>query len=489
MRETRHYEVAGHAFAVSGEGEDLALMENYAPFAADGQPSVFDLSIERGAAPSFTEELRQEDEGQVIVCGRTADGQPVFEFVWAGATAGWLVCSADYREGRLATTGSHTKLAIDNALMVLYALATAGSGTVLFHAAVVSHGDRAYMFLGPSGTGKSTHARLWLKHIDGTELMNDDNPVVRIGADGRATVYGSPWSGKTPCYRNVSRELGAIVLLSQAPFNKIRRLGGLEAYAALVPSISGKRWDERIADGLHQTENALVSTVPTWYLQCLPDEEAARLCAGEIQTEIQTPPLTPPLEGRGMPVAGADAVPSLHQPSTPPCDGMPVAGADAVPLPSRGGAGVGSVTTTHDDAEVMSEVVRLVAEGVSVTLPVNGMSMLPFIIGGRESVVLQKPAALREGQVVLAWVDGARYVVHRIIGIDGEHITLMGDGNLVGTEHCTAADVKGVVTHVMDAQERMRDLYSWHRRWAARLWRWLRPVRRYLLAIYIRLCK
>ncbi len=489
MIETRHYEVAGHAFAVSGEGEDLALMENYAPFAADGQPSVFDLSIERGAAPSFTEELRQEDEGQVIVCGRTADGQPVFEFVWAGATAGWLVCSADYREGRLATTGSHTKLAIDNALMVLYALATAGSGTVLFHAAVVSHGDRAYMFLGPSGTGKSTHARLWLKHIDGTELMNDDNPVVRIGADGRATVYGSPWSGKTPCYRNVSRELGAIVLLSQAPFNKIRRLGGLEAYAALVPSISGKRWDERIADGLHQTENALASTVPTWHLQCLPDEEAARLCAGEIQTEIQTPPLTPPLEGRGMPVAGADAVPSLHQPSTPPCDGMPVAGADAVPLPSRGGAGVGSVTTTHDDAEVMSEVVRLVAEGVSVTLPVNGMSMLPFIIGGRESVVLQKPAALREGQVVLAWVDGTRYVVHRIIGIDGEHITLMGDGNLVGTEHCTAADVKGVVTHVMDAQERMRDLYSWHRRWAARLWRWLRPVRRYLLVIYIRLCE
>lgn len=434
MRETRHYEVAGHAFAVSGEGEDLALMENYAPFAADGQPSVFSLSIERGAAPSFTEELRQEDEGQVIVCGRTADGQPLFEFVWAGATAGWLVCSADYRQGRLATTGSHTKLAIDNALMVLYALATAGSGTVLFHAAVVSHGDRAYMFLGPSGTGKSTHARLWLKHIDGTELMNDDNPVVRIGADGRATVYGSPWSGKTPCYRNVSRELGAIVLLSQAPFNKIRRLGGLEAYAALVPSISGKRWDERIADGLHQTENALASTVPTWHLQCLPDEEAARLCAGEIQR-------------------------------------------------------VGSVTKPHDDAEVMSEVVRLVAEGVSVTLPVNGLSMLPFIIGGRESVVLQKPTALREGQVVLAWVDGTRYVVHRIIGIDGQHITLMGDGNLVGTEHCTAADVKGVVTHVMDAQERMRDLYSWHRRWAARLWRWLRPVRRYLLVIYIRLCE
>ena len=137
-------------------------------------------------------------------------------------TAGWLVSSADYQRGRLITTGQYTKMAIDNALMVLFALATADKGTVLFHAAVVSHQGRGYMFLGPSGTGKSTHARLWLKHIGGTELVNDDNPVVRQGV-----VYGSPWSGKTPCYRNVSYPLGGIVVLSQAPYNKIEQLGGI----------------------------------------------------------------------------------------------------------------------------------------------------------------------------------------------------------------------------------------------------------------------
>lgn len=86
----------------------------------------------------------------------------------------------------------------------LFALSTDDKGTVLFHAAVVSHEGRGYMFLGPSGTGKSTHASLWLKYIDGTELVNDDNPVVRITDDGQATVFGSPWSGKTPCYRHVS---------------------------------------------------------------------------------------------------------------------------------------------------------------------------------------------------------------------------------------------------------------------------------------------
>ena len=283
---TAYYEVGGHVFSVSGGEEFLALMENYAPFhcdidVTDGE-RAFSLTIGGSEVPLYSEELRQEEEGQEIVCGKTADGKAVFEFRWWNEIAGWLVCSPDYREGRLLTTGRYTKMAVDNALMVLYALATAASGTVLFHAAVVSHEGKGYMFLGPSGTGKSTHARLWLKYIDGTALVNDDNPVVRLAADGLPVVYGSPWSGKTPCYRNVSYPLGGIVLLSQAPYNNIHRLGGIHAYASLVASISGKRWDSRVADGLHATENALASTVPVWHLECLPDEEAAKLCHAQI---------------------------------------------------------------------------------------------------------------------------------------------------------------------------------------------------------------
>lgn len=283
MKETRCYEVAGHRFCVSGEKDVLPLTENYEPFRSEGGEAVFALGIDHGKAPEYAEEFRQEDEGQAIVCGHTAAGEAVFEFHAWGMVAGWLVCSADYREGQLITTDHPTKMAIDNALMVMYALATAGKGTVLFHAAVVSCEDKGYMFLGPSGTGKSTHARLWLRHIEGSALVNDDNPVVRIGEDGSIRVYGSPWSGKTPCYRNVCYPLGAIVVLSQAAYNRIQRLSGIYAYAALMESISGKRWDERIADGLHQTENVLASTVSVWHLECLPDEEAARLCNRTIR--------------------------------------------------------------------------------------------------------------------------------------------------------------------------------------------------------------
>ena len=281
---TNYYKVAEHVFRVCGEDEVFALMDNYAPFSSSASDDVlFSLCVERGDAPDYIEEIRQEDEGQEIVCGRTQNGNSVFEYRWGSQTAGWLVCSADFCQSRLVLSDDYVKFSVDNALMVLFALATARLQTVLFHAATVSYRQGAYMFLGKSGTGKSTHARLWQHYIEGVELVNDDNPAVRIMDDGQAWVFGSPWSGKTPCYRNVSYPLIGIVLLSQAPYNKIERLRGIQAYAALVPSISGKRWDESIADGLHETENALASQVPVWHLECLPDEAAARICNETIK--------------------------------------------------------------------------------------------------------------------------------------------------------------------------------------------------------------
>ena len=139
------------------------------------------------------------------------------------------------------------------------------------------------------------------------------------------------------------------------------------------------------------------------------------------------------------------------------------------------------------DELIIEEAVRLVKEGVSVTLPVNGNSMLPFIIGGKESVILQPPGLVAVGDVVLAWVENRRYVVHRIIRIDGKRVTLMGDGNVAVTEHCLLDDIKARVTHVVDAKDCKHDLYNSWRKLAAKVWFWLRPMRRYLLAIYRRL--
>ena len=145
------------------------------------------------------------------------------------------------------------------------------------------------------------------------------------------------------------------------------------------------------------------------------------------------------------------------------------------------------MNTENTDNKIIEEAVRLVEDGVSVTLPVGGHSMLPFIIGGRESVILQKPARPKIGDVILAWVVPGRWVVHRVIRIDGDNITLMGDGNLRGTESCTLSDVKALITYVVDAHGKRHDIYTRWRRIAARLWWHLRPFRRYILAIYRRI--
>ena len=272
---TRIYKVAGHTFAISGRVELFEQMDNLEPFACEGGEPLFSLMEDCGEVPEYTEVYRREEPYiTTIVCGHTASGNDVFKF----GNSLFLICSKDYREGRVIMPKYKFKNAFNEALKMMYALATAGKGTMIIHAAVVSCEGKGYLFLGPSGTGKSTHAQLWLKHFEGTELLNDDHPVVRDGI-----VYGSPWSGKkTPCYRNVSVPIGGIVMLSQAPYNKIRRLSGIEAYVDLAESVGSMPWNIRISENLHQTMNRLAQTIPMWHLECLPDEEAARLCHDTI---------------------------------------------------------------------------------------------------------------------------------------------------------------------------------------------------------------
>jgi hypothetical protein len=275
-----YYKVAEHVFVLmTGEHDSLiGGLRQYEPFLTDATDNItFRLEIvEEMPVTTFHEETKQEEEGQVIVIGHLDDGSSYFEFWLKNELCAVMIADKDYRQAQICLKGNW-KFGLNNAFMVMYTIATANSQTALFHSSVVSYQGKAYMFLGQSGTGKSTHSSLWLKYIEGTELVNDDNPVVRI-IDGVARVYGSPWSGKTPCYRNVVYPVGGIVKLDQAPYNEIKRLKGVRAYAAIVPSISGKRWDKKVADGLHETENLLAQLVPVWHLDCLPDEAAARLC-------------------------------------------------------------------------------------------------------------------------------------------------------------------------------------------------------------------
>ena len=136
------------------------------------------------------------------------------------------------------------------------------------------------------------------------------------------------------------------------------------------------------------------------------------------------------------------------------------------------------------DEFIISEAVRLVEEGKNVIFKVNGTSMLPFIIGGKESVVFSKVDNPQKFDVVLAYTTLNQYVVHRIIDIDGQKITLMGDGNLKGKEYCKVSDIKAEVHYVVDSKGKKHRLDNPLRLFLARIWFLLLPLRSYLLRIY-----
>ena len=136
--------------------------------------------------------------------------------------------------------------------------------------------------------------------------------------------------------------------------------------------------------------------------------------------------------------------------------------------------------------EILHDLIKLVNEGQRVILPVKGNSMLPFIIGGRESVELVKSETVAVGDVVLAWINGCRFVVHRIIQIDGNQVQLMGDGNITAEEYCSISDVKARAEYVITPHGKRRYLYTPQRLRFSYLWSKLLPVRRWILAVYRR---
>lgn len=168
-------------------------------------------------------------------------------------------------------------LVVSSFVRIAYSQAVLGHGAVSLHAAAVCHAGRAYLFMGRSGTGKSTHASLWLKHIAGAELLNDDNPTVRI-VGGEAVAYGTPWSGKTPCYRQLAFPIDGIVRLVQAPSNRFKLLEDIDAFIAIYPGCSVIAEDMALCNGLYDTLVSLAGLVRVGTLECLPDREAALLC-------------------------------------------------------------------------------------------------------------------------------------------------------------------------------------------------------------------
>lgn len=118
-------------------------------------------------------------------------------------------------------------------------------------------------------------------------------------------------------------------------------------------------------------------------------------------------------------------------------------------------------------------------DGKVIALVPQGISMLPFIKGGVDQVYLLKKDRVAVGDIVLVEYHG-KHILHRVYAVDGEKITLMGDGNLEGTEQVAADEVLGTVVDIVHDGRHLKPKKAW-------LWRHLLPIRRYLLKIHRKL--
>lgn len=128
------------------------------------------------------------------------------------------------------------------------------------------------------------------------------------------------------------------------------------------------------------------------------------------------------------------------------------------------------------------EIARLVADGKQVVFTPTGVSMRPYIEGGVDNVTLVRPTDLQVGDIVLAEIQPQHYVLHRIYALQGEAVTLMGDGNLQGEEHCSRSNILAKVTAIHSPKGKSKPVTK------AWLWRHILPLRRILLKIYRHTC-
>ena len=266
---------------------NLSLLPSFSPFEI-AEPSkednLFELTIDDKTAPIAKSErvrIKTIDTGNGnIIVDQTNDGRHQFIIKDInGNSCCLLIANKEFSVCQCALNGNYDmrSFGLNNAIMIAYAFASCKYNTLLIHASLVRQNGYGYAFIAKSGTGKSTQVSMWLKHLPNCDLMNDDNPIIRI-IDNVPVIYGSPWSGKTPCYRNIKAHLGAITQIDRAPQNSIDRLFPIDALVNFIPACSSIRWDENIYDDIIRNITQVIEKTPFYILHCLPNKEAAIIC-------------------------------------------------------------------------------------------------------------------------------------------------------------------------------------------------------------------
>lgn len=145
----------------------------------------------------------------------------------------------------------------------------------IVHSSSIAVDNQGLLFSAPSGTGKSTHTGLWLKHVPGTEIVNDDKPIIRF-EDGAAYLYGAPWSGKNTIHKNVRVPLSALIFIERAETCSLTPMEPLEAVWQMLAAVIKPSIPE-LAEKNMDFIVRLIENVSVYLLRCNISEDAVRV--------------------------------------------------------------------------------------------------------------------------------------------------------------------------------------------------------------------
>ena len=148
-------------------------------------------------------------------------------------------------------------------------------GRMLLHACVLSYDGKGYAFLGKSGTGKSTHSRLWLKYLQGAYIVNGDKPLLAF-ENGTVYAYGTPWMGKEGLGCKDKVALSALCFLRQAKVNKLTSMAVKDAVQVLFGQLLVPKTAEAALKTLEFADE-IIKHVPAYLMECDISQEAARV--------------------------------------------------------------------------------------------------------------------------------------------------------------------------------------------------------------------
>lgn len=156
---------------------------------------------------------------------------------------------------------------------------------IIFHGAAVAVRGHAYLFTARSGTGKTTHAKLWLENIENAFILNGDKPLIRV-CENDIMICGTPWNGKEGYGTNAILPLRAICFLTRDTVNHIERIPVTEALPGLYQQMY-------LCAGLSETEKQLTllgeiaDRVDLYRLGCNMEREAAWISCREMSKHIR----------------------------------------------------------------------------------------------------------------------------------------------------------------------------------------------------------